>query len=186
MRAIVKRLILIACGRLSSLLDQARSKSLRDSLGYCGKNVTIKAPTIIEGPQSVYLDDEVSINPFVHIWGNGEVRVGRRTIISSHVAITSLTHDPDAPVLSDTLLAKPVIIEHDAWVGAHAIILPGVRIGAHAVVAAGSLVRKDVPPYTIVAGVPAAAIRTTAPSSQPPLGADQLSGPADNTIKQSG
>ena len=52
-------------------------------------------------------------------------------------------------------MTKPVIIENDVWVGACAIILPGVRIGEHSVVAAGSVVTKDVPSHTMVAGCPA-------------------------------
>ena len=53
----------------------------------------------------------------------------------------------------------PVVIKHDAWVGANATILAGVTIGECSVVGAGALVNKDVPPYTIVGGVPARIIK---------------------------
>lgn len=52
-----------------------------------------------------------------------------------------------------------VIIEHDVWIGHGAILLPGVRIGIGAVIGAGAVVTKDVPPFTIVAGVPAKVLR---------------------------
>jgi acetyltransferase-like isoleucine patch superfamily enzyme len=52
----------------------------------------------------------------------------------------------------------PVVIEEDCWIGSHAVILKGVTIGAGAVVAAGAIVTKDIPPYTIAAGVPARVI----------------------------
>jgi acetyltransferase-like isoleucine patch superfamily enzyme len=53
----------------------------------------------------------------------------------------------------------PVTIEDDVWIGANAVVLPGVRIGTHAVVAAGAIVTKDVPPHSLVAGVPAKVIK---------------------------
>ena len=50
---------------------------------------------------------------------------------------------------------KPVVIGDDVWIGANAVILPGVTIGRHCVVAAGAVVTKDVPDNSVVAGVPA-------------------------------
>jgi len=52
-----------------------------------------------------------------------------------------------------------VIIQHDVWIGACVVILPGVTIGKYSVIGAGSVVTKDVPPFTVVAGVPAKPIR---------------------------
>jgi len=54
---------------------------------------------------------------------------------------------------------KPVVIEDDVWIAARSIILPGVTIGKGAVIAAGAVVTKDVPPYTVVGGVPARKIK---------------------------
>lgn len=54
---------------------------------------------------------------------------------------------------------KPVIIEEDVWIGARVIIVPGVRIGKGCVVAAGAVVSKDMPPYHVVAGNPARAVK---------------------------
>jgi acetyltransferase-like isoleucine patch superfamily enzyme len=55
--------------------------------------------------------------------------------------------------------AEPVVIQNDSWIGAGAIILPGVLIGTGSIVGAGSVVTKDVEPFSIVAGVPAQIIR---------------------------
>jgi acetyltransferase-like isoleucine patch superfamily enzyme len=52
-----------------------------------------------------------------------------------------------------------VIIEYDVWIGASATILPGVKIGKGAIIGAGAIVTKNVEPYTVVAGIPAKAIR---------------------------
>jgi acetyltransferase-like isoleucine patch superfamily enzyme len=59
-----------------------------------------------------------------------------------------------------TLIPAAVVIRKNAWIGAGAIILPGVTVGENSVVAAGALVNKDIPPNTVVAGVPAKVIRT--------------------------
>lgn len=66
---------------------------------------------------------------------------------------------PEQPELRHTLQVKPVVIRRKAWIGAGAIILPGVTVGENAIVAAGAVVTKDVPDNTIVAGVPAKTLR---------------------------
>lgn len=66
---------------------------------------------------------------------------------------------PEQPAIRHTLLTQPVLIRCKAWIGAGAIILPGVTIGKNAIVAAGAIVTKDVPDNTVVAGVPATTLR---------------------------
>jgi len=63
------------------------------------------------------------------------------------------------PIASRGLVTRPVAIGRNVWVGAKAVILPGVHIGDNAVVGAGAVVTRDVPPYTVVAGVPARVIK---------------------------
>jgi acetyltransferase-like isoleucine patch superfamily enzyme len=62
---------------------------------------------------------------------------------------------PTDPSKRKTLVCKPIVIKRNAWIGAAATILPGITIGENAIVAAGSVVTKDVPSNTIVAGIPA-------------------------------
>ena len=69
-------------------------------------------------------------------------------------------HHPEEPALRHRLLVKPVVIRCNAWIGAGAMILPGVTVGENAIVAAGAVVTKDVPDNAIVAGVPATVLRT--------------------------
>lgn len=73
--------------------------------------------------------------------------------------------DDDDPTFFDWRRSKKCILGHDVWIGHAAIVLPGVRIGNGAVVGAGSIVTKDVAPYTIVAGNPAKPIRRRFPES---------------------
>ena len=128
---------------------------LKLTLGRCGRRLEVQSPLIVAGAQQVEIGDDVSLAGYLHIWGMGGVKIGNRVMIGSHVAITSLTHDPSAPVIRHTSIAKPVMIEDDVWIGTHAVVLSGVRIGRGAVVAAGAVVTRDVPAGVIVAGVPA-------------------------------
>lgn len=70
------------------------------------------------------------------------------------------------PLQADALSKGDILVGHDVWVGVGAMILSGVKIGNGAIVAAGAVVAKDVPPYSIVAGVPARAIRMRLPERQ--------------------
>ena len=62
------------------------------------------------------------------------------------------------PVLTEELVNKPVTIEDNVWIGCHVVVLKGVTIGTGSLIAAGSVVTKDVPPYSIAGGIPAKVI----------------------------
>jgi galactoside O-acetyltransferase len=82
--------------------------------------------------------------------------------------VTILTHFNPSESLRDfigDIVCKEVVIEDGVFIGIGSIILPGVRIGKNSVVGAGSVVTKDVPPYTIVAGNPATVIKELKPSA---------------------
>ena len=84
------------------------------------------------------------------------------------VQIISVNHvfdDPERPFIEQGITAEGVVVEDDVWIGSGAIITDGVCIGRGAVVAAGAVVTKDVPPYTVVGGVPARIIRKVGESS---------------------
>ena len=85
-------------------------------------------------------------------------------MIASHVAISSLTHDPNSSQMHISLVARPVRMANDVWIGAHAVILPGVTVGEHAVISAGAVVRDDVPAFAVVAGAPARLVRVKTPA----------------------
>jgi acetyltransferase-like isoleucine patch superfamily enzyme len=96
------------------------------------------------------------------IRGQGGVTIGDRVYTSPFVQIVSVNHvfdDPDVPFVDQGITAEGIIIEDDVWIGSGAVITDGVRIGQGAVVAGGAVVTKDVPPATVVGGVPAKEIR---------------------------
>lgn len=92
----------------------------------------------------------------------GPVIIGSHVNLAQGITITALNHnfdDSEKRIDQQGISTKEVVLEDDIWVGANAVILPGVTIGTHAVVAAGAIVTKDVPPHSLVAGVPAKVIR---------------------------
>jgi maltose O-acetyltransferase len=139
--------------RLSTLLY------LKLILKRCGDRVSIGRPFVLFGAKQVEIGNNVFIGAYLHLHGAGGVRIGDRVMIASHVAITSVTHDHSAPMMYETDVTRPVIIGDDSWIGTHSVILPGVTIGNGAVIGAGSVVRHNVPPNSIAAGVPARIVR---------------------------
>lgn len=92
----------------------------------------------------------------------GPVRIGNNVNLAQGITVTALNHnfdDTTKRIDQQGVTTKAVTINDDVWIGANTVILPGVTIGTHSVVAAGAVVSKDVPPYTIVAGVPAKVIK---------------------------
>lgn len=88
----------------------------------------------------------------------GPVKIGHHVNMAQGVTITALNHnfkDADRRIDEQGISTAPVIIGDDIWIGANAVVLPGVTIGDHSVVAAGAVVTKDVPSRSLVAGVPA-------------------------------
>lgn len=86
------------------------------------------------------------------------ILVGNDVSIGPEAAILTLGHDPQSPDFNDR--GGAVVIGDRVWIGFRAIVLPGIKIGEGAIVGAGSVVTRDVPPFTIVAGNPARIIGT--------------------------
>jgi acetyltransferase-like isoleucine patch superfamily enzyme len=90
--------------------------------------------------------------------GQGGVTIGDRVYFGPLVQVLAVNHvysDPTRPMIEQGITAEGIIIEDDVWVGAGAVITDGVTIGKGAVVAAGAVVTQNVPPHTVVGGVPA-------------------------------
>lgn len=103
-----------------------------------------------------------SINPYTIIYGHGGVKIGDNVLIAGHCMIIPNNHNfssKEVPIISQGNSAKGIIIEDDVWIGHGCSILDGVTVGKGAVVAAGSVVNRSVPPYTVVGGIPAVKIK---------------------------
>jgi acetyltransferase-like isoleucine patch superfamily enzyme len=93
----------------------------------------------------------------------GPVKIGNHVNLAQGITVTALNHnfsDPNKRIDEQGISTTPVTIGDDIWIGANAVILPGVTIGNHSVIAAGAVVTKDVPPHSLAAGVPAKIIKT--------------------------
>ncbi len=105
------------------------------------------------------------------IRGQGGVRIGDRVYTSPMVQIIAVNHvfdDPGRPFVEQGITAQGIVIEDDVWIGSGAVITDGVCVGRGAVVAAGAVVTKDVPPHTVVGGVPARIIKEITPGTERP------------------
>jgi acetyltransferase-like isoleucine patch superfamily enzyme len=103
------------------------------------------------------------IGEYSVIRGQGGVQIGDRVYTSPFTQIIAVNHifdDPNRPFVDQGITAEGIVIEDDVWLGTGAVITDGVRVGKGAIVAAGAVVTKDVPPHTVVGGVPAKPIRT--------------------------
>ncbi|UDY34204.1 acyltransferase [Dermatobacter hominis] len=104
----------------------------------------------------ITIGDDCSINPYVVM--AGRVRLGDGVRVASFAALYGFNHvfdDPDVPIWQQGLDEQGIAIGDDVWIGTHAVVCDGVTIGAHSVVAAGAVVTADVPPWSVVGGVPA-------------------------------
>ncbi|MER2600326.1 MAG: acyltransferase [Caldilineales bacterium] len=97
--------------------------------------------------------------------GQGGITIGDRVYTAPQVQLLAVNHnfaDPTRPMVEQGISAEGIVVEDDVWIGAGAIITDGVRIGRGAVIAAGAVVAADVPPYTVVGGVPARVLKSIA------------------------
>jgi acetyltransferase-like isoleucine patch superfamily enzyme len=94
--------------------------------------------------------------------GQGGISIGDRVYTAPLVQILAVNHvydDPTRPMVEQGITAEGIVVEDDVWIGAGAIITDGVTIGRGSVVAAGAVVTADVPPHTVVGGIPAKVLK---------------------------
>jgi acetyltransferase-like isoleucine patch superfamily enzyme len=112
------------------------------------------------------IGNNVIFNTDVHIGCIENITIGDNVLLASRIYISDHSHgavtaeEMDTPPAKRKLATKgPVIIEDNVWIGEGVCILPGVRIGRNAVIGANAVVTKSVPPFSVVAGIPARVIR---------------------------
>lgn len=124
------------------------------------KDCKISPDVNFSNEQNIEMGRGVSIGSRCFIWAGpkrGRVVIGDDVLFGPEVIVTAANYrfNDGAPVTQQAMDEADVAIGQDVWIGARAIILPGVTIGDGAIVGAGALVRHDVPPYAIAVGSPA-------------------------------
>lgn len=122
-----------------------------------GKGSTIHMWARFYQPKNIVIGEDTIIGDHCFLDGRDSLKIGDHTAIASHVLIYNSQHDIDSEDFKP--IEKPVEIGDYCFVGARAIILPGVKIGKGAVVASGAVITKDVSSMTVVGGVPAREIK---------------------------
>jgi len=145
--------------RIQQLIESARIIRLKRRLGKCGDDVVISKGFHVDAPSMLRLASGVSFGPHVAIMGVGGCTIGPKAMLATRVTILTTTHDRKAQAMRNSGIHSRVTIEENVWIGAGAIILPGVRIHSGAVIGAGAVVTEDVEPDQVVAGSPARVIR---------------------------
>jgi acetyltransferase-like isoleucine patch superfamily enzyme len=123
---------------------------------------SIKDGVTIYFPDRVKIGKNVTINEYVFIDGYGTVKISDNVRIGHRTSIISEDHNyssKNKPIFKQEKIAEPVIINNDVWIGCDAKILKGVTIGNGAVIGAGSVITKDIPPYSVVVGNPGKIIK---------------------------
>lgn len=126
-----------------------------------GRSARIHGNFRVENIANVRIGKNVSINSRVFILGASGVTIGDNVTLSagSMLIDTGLVVNKNEPQAHRPHQGSPIVLEDEVWIGAGAIVLAGVTVGRGSVVGAGAVVTKNVPPRTVVAGVPAREIR---------------------------
>jgi|WetSurMetagenome_2_1015567.scaffolds.fasta_scaffold74387_2 maltose O-acetyltransferase len=147
--------------RYSFFSRQIRAFVLKKLLGQVGQNVNVEPKVIFYNMSESEIGDNSGIGMCSYI---GTVRIGRNVMIGEELAVISTNHefsDVETPMREQGFTGdRPVTIEDNVWIGTRVILLPGVRIGTGSIVGAGSVVTKDIPPYSVVVGNPACVVRS--------------------------
>lgn len=129
---------------------------VRQLFSLVGDGSRVLSPMTVVHGDKVHIGNNVIVMPNSLMMASGTITIEDNALVAAYVKLISNNHDPyDRAVLT----CKPVVLKKNCWIGAGAVILPGVTVGENSIVGAGSVVTKDVPANTVVAGNPAKFIK---------------------------
>jgi acetyltransferase-like isoleucine patch superfamily enzyme len=129
---------------------------------FIGSHSALFDDVILSGVGEIHIGDRSSIGHNSVLVCRERIQIGNDCMLAAFCYVLDVDHEfrqTGRPIREQGLRIAPVVIGNDVWVGAGTIILRGVTIGDGAVIAAGSVVTRDVPPHTVVAGMPAKVIK---------------------------
>ena len=148
---------------LRRLIARQGVRLLRPSLETMIDGRRLYHPLVVGPPERIHLGENAFVSDAILNAVSGSITVERDAFFGQNVMIAAGTHEPE--LFGETRFRNPpstgrdVLIREGAWIASRAIVIGPCVIGQHAVVAAGSVVTRDVEPYTMVAGVPARLVR---------------------------
>lgn len=145
-----------AIGSLSSRLRGLLCRSLFDG---CGAGANVEHGAEFGTGKGIVLKERACLGVRAQVLGDGGLEIGRDAMMGPDVTIITQDHAPSDDGKFSGYEKARVFIGDDAWIGARAVILKGVKVGKSAIVAAGAVVTRDVPDFAIVGGVPAKVIK---------------------------
>jgi len=136
----------------------ARACLCRHIFKSTGAKINIQRNVYFGRGNNISIGDHSGIGEDSILGQDDEIRIGNNVLIGPQLMIFTQNHnfsDTTRLIREQGATRRPVLIEDDVWIGARVIVLPGVTIGRGSVVAAGAVVTKSFPPYSIIGGVPA-------------------------------
>lgn len=149
--------------------DEARmAELLKTMLGGVGRNCFIQPPFFANwGGAHLFLGDAVYANANLTLVDDGNIRIGSCTMLGPNVTLATASHPIDPALRRKALqFNRDITIGENVWIGAGAIILPGVTIGDNSVIGAGSLVNRDIPANVVAVGNPCRVLREIGPADR--------------------
>ncbi|MBW3084578.1 2,3,4,5-tetrahydropyridine-2,6-dicarboxylate N-acetyltransferase [Austwickia sp. TVS 96-490-7B] len=152
-----------------------RAALVRRMVDQAGNDITVESGAHFGSGKGIVIGDRSGLGVRAEILG--PLVLGTDVMMGPGCTFISTNHrfdDPDRPMNSQGGLddIRPVVVEDDVWLGANVTVTAGVRIGTGSVIAAGAVVTRDIPPFSIAAGVPARVLRSRRPDPavmSPPL-----------------
>jgi acetyltransferase-like isoleucine patch superfamily enzyme len=133
-----------------------------------GRDSTIEDfATVNNGAGPVYIGERSRIGLSCTVIG--PVTIGNDIMLAQNIVMSGLNHsyeDISRPISHQKQSTSMITVEDEVWIGANAVIVAGVKVGKHSVIAAGSVVTKNVPPYSVVAGNPAKVLKAYNPETK--------------------
>lgn len=161
LREVIDRAIKITQQINTQVLDKNQVTKLFNELTNqnLGDDFYMIPPFYTDFGINIKIGKNVFINHACTFMDRGTITIGDNVLIGPKVSLITTNHDID-PKKRNVLINKAIVLENNVWIGANVVVLPGITIGENSIVAAGSVVTKNVPKNTIVAGNPAKIIKT--------------------------
>jgi len=155
--------LLLKYNQLKPSSQKERQEVIRDILGKCGEEVVISSPFYTDYGKNIYVGEHFFANFNFTVLDGGLVQIGDNAFIGPNVSIYTTCHPKDAALRNKGVeWGEKVTIGDSVWIGGSVVICPGVTIGDEVVIGAGSVVVRDIPSYSVVAGNPSKIVKSTA------------------------